>query len=391
MMHTVVLGIQWGDEGKGKIIDYLAPNHDLIVRCQGGNNAGHTVVVDGKKFPFHLLPSAILHQEKTCILGNGMVIDPEVLVKELNNLKSKVGDNHAKIMISNRAHLITPEHREIDAVHGKSIGTTGRGIGPAYAHKINRLGKRMHHLNEMEHYSEDVKKTLLPLITDTGSLLQNALRENKKILFEGAQATMLDIDHGTYPFVTSSNCSIGGIFTGSGIFVKDLEVIGVAKAYTTRVGHGPFVTELLDEIGNKIRETGFEYGTTTGRPRRCGWLDTVVLRYSKRVNNLDFLALTKLDVLTGFKEIKICDAYLNPKTEERLTEFPAETEVLDSLSPEYLTLPGWEEDITKCKSFFDLPLNAQNYLKKVEELVGVRIKYLGTGPGREELIVQPNL
>jgi adenylosuccinate synthase len=245
----------------------------------------------------------------------------------------------------------------------------------------------MHHLNELSHYSEETKNSILPLIADTGKILHQAILGNKKILFEGAQATMLDIDHGTYPFVTSSNCSIGGIFTGSGIFVKNIEIVGVAKAYTTRVGNGPFVTELLDETGNQIREKGFEYGTTTGRPRRCGWLDTLVLRYTKRINNLDFLALTKLDVLSGLKEIKVSDAYINIKTGQRITEFPAETDSLNDFCPEYVSLPGWNEDISKCKSFDELPTNAKNYLNKIEELVGVRIKYLGTGPERDELIV----
>jgi len=383
-MHTAVLGIQWGDEGKGKIIDYLASSHDVIVRCQGGNNAGHTVVVNGERYPFHLLPSAILHKNKTCVLGNGMVIDPEVLLKELNNLKEKKIES-ANLFISNKAHIITQQHIEQDQANGKSIGTTGRGIGPAYASKITRTGLRFKEFIKQNPYHE--LNFIFNNVIDTSLLLQKNLDQDKKILFEGAQATMLDIDHGTYPFVTSSNCSIGGIFSGSGIFVNDINVIGVSKAYTTRVGSGPFPTELLDDMGEEIREKGHEFGTTTGRPRRCGWLDTVVLRYSKRINGLSALSIMKLDILSGLKEIKICDSYLNDTT--LVTEFPPSIEELENLKANYITLPSWEEDITACKNFEELPKNAQDFITKIEYLVGIPVKYIGVGPDRTQLIVKP--
>ncbi|MEK6968859.1 MAG: adenylosuccinate synthetase [Nanoarchaeota archaeon] len=383
-MHTAVLGVQWGDEGKGKIIDFLAKEHDIIVRCQGGNNAGHTVVVGGQKYPFHLLPSAVLHADKICVLGNGMVINPEVLCKELENLKSKQSE-HAKIFVSNRAHLITSEHIQTDAEEGKNIGTTGRGIGPAYTNKISRKGMRYHNFKEAHQYEQFIEK-LQPMIVDTGFLLNQAIKEGKKLLFEGAQATMLDIDHGTYPYVTSSNCSVGGLFTGTGIFVKNIEIVGVSKAYTTRVGAGPFVTELFDNIGQQIRDVGHEFGTTTGRPRRCGWLDTVVLRYAKRINGLDYLAVTKLDILSGLPKIKICDDYFIEGN--ACKEIPADIRKLESAQPLYLELPGWNEDISKCRSFEELPVNAQKYLQKIEELVGVKIKYIGVGADRDDLIIK---
>ncbi|MFH1212397.1 MAG: adenylosuccinate synthetase [Candidatus Woesearchaeota archaeon] len=386
VMHTAVLGTQWGDEGKGKIIDLLTKEHDIVVRCQGGNNAGHTVVINNQKYPFHLLPSGVLHEDKICVLGNGMVINPLVFFQELNTLKQNTGGRHAKLFISNRAHIITPEQINIDLENGKAIGTTGRGIGPCYADKVSRKGKRFTDLRKVESYDAEIRNALQPLITDTGLFLANAVSEGKKLLFEGAQAIMLDIDFGTYPFVTSSNCTVGGLITGSGVFVKDLFVVGVAKAYTTRVGNGPFVTELLDDTGARIREKGAEYGTTTGRPRRCGWLDTVVLRYAKRVNNIDAIALTKLDVLSGLKEVKICDAYISGS--QRATEFPAELEILENAKPEFITLPGWSEDITKCRSFEELPKNARDYVLKIEELAGLKIKFIGVGPGREEIIVR---
>lgn len=383
-MHTGVVGTQWGDEGKGKIIDFLAREHDIIIRCQGGNNAGHTIVVDGQRFPFHLIPSAVLYPDKVCVLGNGMVINPRVLVEELSRLESKV-EQHAKIVISSRAHVITSQHVQEDVENGKHLGTTGRGIGPAYRDKIIRAGTRMLDLQTFEEYKEEAR-ILMPFVQDTSLFLYDALQQGKRLLFEGAQATMLDIDHGTYPFVTSSNTGVGGFFTGTGIFVKQLDVVGVVKAYTTRVGTGPFVTELLDSLGDSLREKGYEYGTTTGRPRRCGWLDTVVLRYAKRINAIDRFALTKLDVLTGLSEVKICDAYLFEGTE--MKEFPADLKLLDGVTPVYTTLPCWTEDISRCRTFGDLPTNAQKYVCKIEQLTGVQVSFIGVGPGREALIVR---
>lgn len=381
-MHTAVLGTQWGDEGKGKIIDYLAKEHDIIVRCQGGNNAGHTVVVNGRKFAFHLLPSAVLYPNKTCVLGNGMVINPEALVEELDLLESVVGKEHAKILISDRAHIITPEHIESDKSHGKKIGTTGRGIGPAYTDKVSRKGIRYHSISELDFISPSIKERIAPLIADTAKFLYAQIRSGKKLLFEGAQATMLDIDHGTYPYVTSSNCTIGGIFTGSGIFTKEIKIVGVAKAYTTRVGEGPFPTELQDEIGELLRSKGEEYGTTTGRPRKCGWLDTVILRYAKRINGLDVLALTKLDTLTGIPEIKICNSYNCGK----IKEIPADVNLLSAAVPHYVEVSGWREDISKCRTFNELPQNARDYVKRIEDLVEIKIEYIGVGPEREQMI-----
>ncbi len=402
-MHSAVLGTQWGDEGKGKIIDLVAKEHDIIVRAQGGNNAGHTVVINNVKYPFHLLPSAILHPDKICILGNGMVIDPDVLLSEIKNIKAKIGEEHAKLMISDRAHIIEKKHISSDKKKGKKVGTTGRGIGPTYADKINRSGKRY----------ENHNGKLAKYVQDTSLFLFNEIKKGKTVLFEGAQATMLDIDHGTYPFVTSSNCTVGGFFTGTGIFVRDLNVIGVAKAYTTRVGEGPFVTELGDyeitkkekrdnsekllvkinnknasaqEIGRCVRLLGKEYGTTTGRPRRCGWLDTVILRYAARVNNLSNFALTKLDVLSGLKELKICDCYRIGK--DFIREIPSDITKLQNAVPAYISMPGWDEDITKCRKFEKLPLNAQNYVKMIEELTGVPVKYIGIGPNRDEIIIR---
>lgn len=382
MRHLAVLGAQWGDEGKGKIIDLVAPNYDVVVRAQGGNNAGHTVVVDGKRHAFHLLPSAMLYPELTCVLGNGLVINPDVLKDEICRLKEHCGDNHAKLLISDRAHVITKRHVSADLKKDQErLGTTGRGIGPAYADKAYRKGARV---AECYKYNKKVWKYLKEYVTDTSSYLYRAIKNNKKILFEGAQAALLDIDHGTYPYVTSSNCTVGGLFTGSGIFTRDLDVIGVVKAYTTRVGMntGPMPTYHEDDKdGIRMRDQGNEYGTTTGRARRCGWLDLVIVRQAIRLNSMTSIALTKLDVLSGFKQVKICISY-GEKYEDG---FPTNADV--EIEPQYITLSGWG-DIRHCRQYEELPLEARKYVETVEELTGVPIDYIGCGPERDQIVIR---
>lgn len=387
MTHTAILGTQWGDEGKGKIVDYLARSHDIAVRCQGGNNAGHTVVIDGEKYPFHLLPSAVLHPRVTCVLGNGMVINPEVLVEELNRLESKVSE-HARILVSERAHIITPALIVEDQTKGKGIGTTGRGIGPTYQAKAARTGIRVSDFLKSEEFSQELRDRIKPLVADTSFFLHEQIFSyNRRILFEGAQATMLDIDHGTYPFVTSSSTTTGGIFTGSGIFVPNIKIIGVAKAYTTRVGNGPFPTELTDNQGDILREKGHEYGTTTGRPRRCGWLDLVVLRHSSRINGLNSLAITKLDILTGINPIKVCTGYF---IEGKVisSQFPADLDIANKAEPIYQEFLGWDKDISQCKNFYDLPDNAKYYIRFIEHNTGLPVQYIGIGPERIQIALK---
>lgn len=384
MKHTAVLGTQWGDEGKGKVVDHLADSHDIIVRCQGGNNAGHTVVVNGKRFPFHLLPSGVLYPQKICILGNGMVIDPTVLVEELDSLELRVSE-HAKILISDRAHIITSALIAEDQKKGQSIGTTGRGIGPAYEAKARRTGIRMLDFLKSDKFPCNLRERLRPLVTDTSFFLYGQMNNmGSKVLFEGAQGTMLDIDQGTYNFVTSSNTTIGGIFTGSGVFTRDIQVIGVAKAYTTRVGNGPFPTELNDEIGERIRNIGVEYGTTTGRPRRCGWLDLAVLHHSKRINDLNSFALTKLDVLTGIDPIKVCIGYSLEGLPIR--NFPADLNILERATPIYREFPGWTEDISHCRRFSSLPRQAKKYIRFIDQELNLPVDYIGVGPDRDQII-----
>lgn len=435
MNHTVILGTQWGDEGKGKIVDALAKgsNFKAVVRYQGGNNAGHTVVVKGEKFPFHLIPSGILYADKTCVIGNGVIINPEVLLKEITNLESRVGKNHALLLISEKAHLIMPWHIIRDEVTGGKIGTTSRGIGPTYAEAIARHGIRWLDCSDKKRFSGKVKeelawnKKLIKLLLDhhqvnlhqarlnlqlrlnfnyivnhywkllqaikrnssvevgdTGLFLNQLQQGGKNILFEGAQATLLDIAHGTYPYVTSSNPTVGGLYTGTGFRPKKLKVIGVAKAYTTRVGHGPFPTELTDKIGKKMRQTGNEYGTTTGRPRRCGWLDLTILKYAKMINGLDSLAITKLDVLTGINPLRVAVG-LRVVGEVRDT-FTIDLEKLANARVVYEKLPGWKEDITKCRKFSDLPKNAQNYIRFIEKFTRLPVELIGVGPNRDEII-----
>jgi len=422
MPAIVLVGAQWGDEGKGKATDLLGDTVDYVVRYQGGNNAGHTVVIGSEKYALHLLPSGILSPNVVPVIGNGVVIDPAVLLEEIRALDSR-GINTSKLVISTNAHLITPYHRTIDKVSerflGKAkIGTTGRGIGPAYADKISRIGIRVQDLfdssileQKLEGALNDKNQVLTkvfnrknmavaeileeylayaeilrPYIADTSLLLDKALKAGKTVLLEGSQGTLLDVDHGTYPFVTSSNPTAGGACTGSGIGPKAItRVIGIVKAYTTRVGSGPFPTELLDDDGDKLRTIGHEYGTTTGRNRRCGWYDAPIARYAVRINGLTDFFLTKLDVLTGWEKIPVCVAYDVDGT--RHDELPASQTDFHHAKPIYEYLPGWKEDISKARSLSDLPKNAQDYVKYLEEISGAPISAIGVGPGRDETIV----
>ena len=417
----VVLGTFYGDEGKGKIIDYLSSSADIAVRCTGGNNAGHTIEVDGKKFAFHLIPSGILNKGTIAVIGNGIVIDPKVLIEEINELK-KNGFSIDNLKISEKAHIILPYHIEMDKLleenRGNSkIGTTARGIGPAYCDKYERCGIRAEDLIsdrfeallatninnknkifQMYNYPTiDLKQTLKdykkyaeilkPYITDTITLLHDALENGKKILCEGAQASLLDIDFGSYPFVTSSNPSIGGICTGSGLGARDIgEVYGVLKAYSSRVGSGPYITEQDNEIGNTIRELGHEYGTTTKRPRRCGWLDLVALKYAVRLNGITGLAINHVDTIGKLDKIKLCVAYNHNGKET--TNFSTNVDFLNNSTAVYEEFDGNFGDISSCKTRKDLPENAQKYLARIEEFVGVPIKFIGTGAGREAMIVE---
>ena len=426
MSNIVVVGTQWGDEGKGKIVDLLSEFADIVVRFQGGNNAGHTIVINGEQFISHLVPSGIL-QKKTCLIGNGVVVDPEVLVEELNNLESRGIDVGSDIFkISEKAHIIMPYHKQIDLARekkkgDKKIGTTGRGIGPCYEDKACRRGIRFVDLIDHEVFKENVTtvleeknfylkhylssetldpdsiinqykgyaKRLAPHVINISILMNQATRENKQILFEGAQGTHLDIDHGTYPYVTSSNTVSGNACCGAGIGPKEItDVVGIVKAYTTRVGKGPFPTELFDEIGDAIQIKGVEFGATTGRKRRCGWLDTVLLRNSARLNGLTGLVVTKLDVLGGLKSLKICTGY--DYKGDIIYDFPASIKILEACKPVLETLPGWSEDISDIRKIDDLPKNARNYLSRIEELTETPIDIISVGPGRDETIMIAN-
>jgi adenylosuccinate synthase len=426
MPAVVLLGAQWGDEGKGKATDLLGDQVDYVVRYQGGNNAGHTVVIGDQKYALHLLPSGILSPNVIPVIGNGVVIDPAVLLQEIKDLSER-GINTSKLKISTNAHLITPYHRTIDKVSerflGKAkIGTTGRGIGPAYADKINRIGIRVQDLfdpsilkQKIEAALHDKNQILIkvfnrkgitveevlseylgyadilkPYVADTALLLDQALKAGKNVLLEGSQGTLLDVDHGTYPFVTSSNPTAGGASTGSGIGpTKITRVIGILKAYTTRVGSGPFPTELLDADGEALRKIGGEVGTTTGRNRRCGWFDAPIARYAERVNGLTDFFLTKLDVLTGWEKIPVCVAY--DVDGARVEELPASQSDFHHAKPIYEYLPGWSEDISKAKSVNDLPKNAKAYVEFLEKISGAPISAIGVGPGRDETIVVRDL
>jgi adenylosuccinate synthase len=426
MTAIVLLGAQWGDEGKGKATDLLGDRVDYVVRYQGGNNAGHTVVIGDQKYALHLLPSGILSPNVIPVIGNGVVIDPAVLLQEIKDLNER-GINTSKLKISTNAHLITPYHRTIDKVSerflGKSkIGTTGRGIGPAYADKINRIGIRVQDLFDQSILKQKIEaalhdknqilikvfnrksitvdevlneylgyaQVLKPYVTDTSLLLDQALKAGKVVLLEGSQGTLLDVDHGTYPFVTSSNPTAGGASTGSGVGpTKITRVIGILKAYTTRVGSGPFPTELLDEDGEALRKIGGEVGVTTGRNRRCGWFDAPIARYAVRVNGLTDFFLTKLDVLTGWEKIPVCVAYEIDGI--RVEELPASQSDFHHAKPIYEYLPGWKENISKAKSVADLPKNAQEYVRFLEKVSGAQISAIGVGPGRDETIVVRDL
>ncbi|GAA1731265.1 MAG: adenylosuccinate synthase [Microcella sp.] len=426
MPAVVIIGAQWGDEGKGKATDLLAGRIDYVVKFNGGNNAGHTVVVGDEKYALHLLPSGILTEGVTPVIANGVVVDIEVLFGELDALSAR-GVDVSKLLISANAHVITGYHRTMDKVTerflGKrQIGTTGRGIGPAYADKINRIGIRMQDLfdeNILRQKVEgalNVKNHLLvkvynrraigvdeivdellgyadrlrPMVVDTGLVLHQALERGETVLFEGGQATMLDVDHGTYPFVTSSNATAGGAATGSGIGPNRIDrVIGIVKAYTTRVGSGPFPTELFDESGEFLRKTGFEFGTTTGRPRRCGWYDAPIARYTARVNGVTDFVMTKLDVLTGLESIPVCVAYEVDGV--RVDEVPVSQSDFHHATPIYENLPGWSEDITGARTFDDLPKNAQDYVLAIEAMSGARISAIGVGPGRDAIVVRHDL
>ena len=426
MANVVIIGTQWGDEGKGKIVDLLAARADVVVRFQGGNNAGHTMVVDGEQFISHLVPSGIL-QGKTCLIGNGVVVDPAVLIEEMDYLDGKGIDVGAdRIKVSERAHLIMPYHQAVDLARenqkgSKKIGTTGRGIGPAYEDKATRRGVRFIDLLEPETFAEKVRTLLdeknfylknylsattldaeeiidtyrryagrlAPHVSNVSITLDEAIKKGRQVLFEGAQGTHLDIDHGTYPFVTSSNTVSGNACCGSGVGPGAVtDVIGIVKAYTTRVGAGPFPCELFDATGACIQEKGVEFGATTGRKRRCGWLDTVIVRNAVRLNGLTGLAITKLDVLGGLEELKICTGY--EYKGNRLNEFPASLKVLAECTPLYETLPGWSEDISPIRQFGDLPQTTKTYLKRVEEMTETPIQIVSVGPGRDETIVLKN-
>lgn len=424
--NVVIVGSQWGDEGKGKIVDILTEYADVVVRFQGGNNAGHTVIVGDEEIILHLIPSGILHEGKTCVIGNGVVVDPQVLLEEIEMLKEKGFFRSRDLLVSKDAHLIMPYHMKLDAAKerlrgDRKIGTTGRGIGPAYEDKVSRFGIKvsdlMHdrdfrvklktNLLEKNHYIKtilreegfemhqiyhdymEMAEKISPYVTDTSLFLNEAMGEKKSILFEGAQGTLLDVDHGTYPYVTSSNTVAGEASTGSGVGPSRIDsVVGITKAYTTRVGEGPLPTELEEKGENALRELGKEYGATTGRPRRCGWFDAVAVKYSVRVNGIDELVLTKLDVLDNLEEINICTAYKYKG--KILKSFPTETSVLEKCEPVYETVGGWKSSVREARTFNDLPPKAQGYVKRLEEEVGAEVTILSVGAERKETIIKKN-
>ncbi len=423
MPSVLIVGTQWGDEGKGKLVDYLTESAQVVARYQGGHNAGHTVVINGKKFILHLLPSGILRKDKLSIVGNGTVVDPGALLEEIDNLRAEgidVGDN---LMLSKGAHLIMPYHMAIEQASEKrmgdrAIGTTLKGIGPAYTDKAQRSGIKVVDLLMPEVFRDKLRRNLEskneildkiygepplaadsiydeymrhaerlgPFIADTDVAVNRAIDKGENVLFEGAQGTLLDIDHGTYPYVTSSNASAGGVCTGLGVPpTKVNRILGVVKAYTTRVGGGPFPTEIPGPLGAELQKKGNEFGATTGRPRRCGWLDAVALRHSAMINGLTGIAITKLDILDGQKEINICTSYKCGN--ETLETFPTEAAILERCKPQYESFPGWNESTSGLTEYDDLPANARKYLKTIEKMLGVEVHMISTGPGREALIL----
>lgn len=428
MANVAIIGTQWGDEGKGKVVDLYAKDADIIARFQGGNNAGHTLVVNGEQTILHLIPSGILHDGKICIIGNGVVVDPKVLIEEIDHLKTRgLLPANTKLFVSEKAHVIMPYHRRIDVAreshgHGKKIGTTGRGIGPAYEDKIARVGVRICDLLDEEVFREKLNHNIKeknfyltrlfqeepldgeaiyaeyrayanrirPYVADTSIIMNNEIKKGGKILFEGAQGSHLDIDHGTFPYVTSSNTVAGNAACGTGVGPSAVSaVVGICKAYTTRVGEGPFITELTCDIGDSIREVGQEYGATTGRKRRCGWLDMVLVRQSARLSGITGIALTKLDVLTGLKKLKICVRYTTD-TGDFTESLPSNPRLLARCQPVYEEMDGWTEDITKARDIKELPLNTRRYIERIEHLAGVKLALVSVGAGREETIILKN-
>jgi adenylosuccinate synthase len=423
MANLVVVGTQWGDEGKGKIVDFLTPSIDVVVRYQGGANAGHTVVIGGQKTILHLIPSGILHESCLCIIGNGVVLDPKVLIDEIDGLHQQgYLKNYSRLFISYNAHLVLPYHKIVDqlreeALGSSRIGTTGRGIGPAYEDKAGRCGIRAGDLMDFNFFrrrleeilplknreiellggkpvsfddiatmGEEWSRRLVRHVVDAEQLIHKKIKEGAHILFEGAQGTALDVDHGTYPYVTSSNTVAGAACCGAGVGPTTIDaVLGITKAYTTRVGNGPFPTELHDEFGEHLQEHGKEFGSTTGRKRRCGWFDAVVVRHAARVNGLTMLALTKLDVLSGLKSLKICNAYRTGNT--IIDDFPASFSKFEDLFPVYEEMPGWDDDISSAKEMRDLPREANDYVARISELVGVPISIISVGSERSAHIV----
>lgn len=422
MSVVVIVGAQWGDEGKGKIVDLLSKDYDIVARYQGGANAGHTVIIKDKKYVLHLIPSGILHDDVECVIGNGVVIDPVALIEEIRLLEEKGVHVEDRLKISQKAHLIMPYHKLLDTASeerqgGQKIGTTKRGIGPAYVDKANRKGIRIVDLLDRSLFEEKLRRNIAeknellekiygqvpldveqiinqylafdelidPYIKDTSVYLNNAIDEGKSVLLEGAQGTLLDVDHGTYPYVTSSNPSSGGACIGVGIGPTKIdEVLGIIKAYTTRVGEGPFPTELLDEDGEFLRREGNEFGATTGRPRRCGWFDAVIARYAVRINGIDNLAITKLDVLDRFESIKVCTGY--KYGDKILREFPTDPMILENCEPVYEEHPGWMEPTTDVRSWDDLPKVARDYLSFLEEITGAPAKIVSVGSKRSQTI-----
>ena len=422
-MNLAILGAQWGDEGKGKIVDLVTPRFSIVARYQGGHNAGHTVYVNGKKFVLRLIPSGILHPGVTCVIGNGVVVDPKALLAEVDELVAAGIDIGNRIVVSDKAHLILPYHRDLDLLSEarrgeRKIGTTSRGIGPAYEDKIARRGIRVGDLADEAALEQNVRANvdarnrlvqdttmdarevlaelathaarLRPWVRDISFMLSEAMNKGQAILFEGAQGTLLDIDHGTYPYVTSSNASIGGVCTGLGVPPKAIgAVLGVVKAYTTRVGEGPFPTELTGAMGTLLRDSGNEYGAVTGRPRRCGWYDAVAARYGVRINGLDALALTKLDVLDGLDTIDICTAYTCGS--RTLTEFPSDLSQLAACTPVYESMPGWKRPTKGCRTYGDLPEAARKYIARLEAVSGVRAAIVSTGSERDDTILRKDV